>query len=129
MDDSGLYIQEGVDMMDYKNYCKVLDIDRHAYQKYIPRVYRRMAKDHHPEHNFNTAQVKERFKHIHEAYQVLSDSLYGSRLDKFASEFSLGVFPHFSGKTTQAFQMVRGRLPGEQATKHLLELDLIIPVL
>ena len=60
--------------MDYKDYYKILGVDRKASEDDIRKAYRKLAKQYHPDHNPNNKQAEERFKEINEAYQVLSDS-------------------------------------------------------
>ncbi len=59
--------------MEYKDYYKVLGVDRNADQKEIRKAYRRLARQYHPDVNPGDRSAQERFKEINEAYQVLSD--------------------------------------------------------
>jgi len=58
--------------MEYKDYYKILGVDRNASEKEIKQAYRRLARKYHPDVN-KSPGAEERFKEINEAYQVLSD--------------------------------------------------------
>jgi len=74
--------------MDYKDYYKILGVDRKASEDDIRKAYRDLAKKHHPDRNPNDKQAEERFKDINEAYQVLSDSQKRSVYDRVGSDYS-----------------------------------------
>ena len=59
--------------MEYKDYYKLLGVDRKAKDEEIKRAYRKLAKQHHPDRNPGDHRAEETFKEINEAYQVLSD--------------------------------------------------------
>ena len=59
--------------MDYKDYYKVLGVDKSSTEKDIKQAYRRLARKYHPDVNPDKAG-QERFKEINEAYEVLSDA-------------------------------------------------------
>ena len=59
--------------MKYKDYYKILGVDRDASEKDIKRAYRRLARQFHPDVNPDNEQAEERFKEINEAYEVLGD--------------------------------------------------------
>lgn len=74
--------------MDYKDYYKVLGVDRKASEDEIRKAYRDLAKQYHPDKNPNNKQAEERFKEINEAYQVLSDSTKRQHYDRLGSDYS-----------------------------------------
>ena len=83
-------IRRGVTIifMDYKDYYKILGVDRKASEEEIRKAYRELAKQHHPDRNPNNKQSEERFKEINEAYQVLSDSTKRAHYDRLGSDYS-----------------------------------------
>lgn len=74
--------------MDYKDYYKILGVDRKASDEEIRKAYRELAKQHHPDRNPNNKQAEERFKEINEAYQVLSDATKRAHYDRLGSDYS-----------------------------------------
>ncbi len=59
--------------MEYKDYYKVLGVQRNASQDDIKKAFRKLARKHHPDVNPGDKKAEERFKEINEAYEVLSD--------------------------------------------------------
>ncbi|HSQ39917.1 MAG TPA: J domain-containing protein [Anaerolineales bacterium] len=74
--------------MDYKDYYKILGVDRKASDDDIRKAYRKLAKQHHPDYNPNNKQAEDRFKEINEAYEVLSDAKKRSHYDQLGSDYS-----------------------------------------
>jgi curved DNA-binding protein len=59
--------------MDYKDYYKILGVDKQASEKDIKKAYRKLATKYHPDKNPDDKAAEEKFKEITEAYEVLSD--------------------------------------------------------
>jgi curved DNA-binding protein len=74
--------------MDYKDYYKILGVERNAGEDDIRKAYRKLALQYHPDRNPDDKQAEERFKEINEAYQVLSDSEKRAHYDRLGSEYS-----------------------------------------
>jgi curved DNA-binding protein len=74
--------------MDYKDYYKILGVDRKANEDDIRKAYRKLAKQHHPDYNPNDKQAEDRFKEINEAYEVLSDAKKRAYYDRVGSDYS-----------------------------------------
>jgi curved DNA-binding protein len=74
--------------MDYKDYYKVLGIDRKADEDQIKRAYRKLALQYHPDRNPGDSTAEDKFKDINEAYQVLSDPEKKSRYDALGESYN-----------------------------------------
>ena len=59
--------------MEYKDYYKILGVDRNADADAIKKAYRKLARQHHPDVNKGEKKAEDRFKEINEANDVLSD--------------------------------------------------------
>lgn len=75
-------------MMDYKDYYKILGVERKASEAEIRKAYRKLAMQYHPDRNPENKQAEERFKEINEAYQVLSDPQKRAHYDRLGSDYS-----------------------------------------
>jgi curved DNA-binding protein len=74
--------------MEYKDYYKILGVDRKAGEDQIRAAYRKLAMKHHPDKNPGDKKAEEKFKEINEAYQVLSDPEKRARYDQLGSAYS-----------------------------------------
>ncbi len=59
--------------MEFKDYYKILGVDKNATQEEIKRAYRKLAMKYHPDRNPGDKSAEEKFKEITEANEVLSD--------------------------------------------------------
>lgn len=73
--------------MDYKDYYKVLGVDRSADADEIKRVYRKLALQFHPDKNPGDKVAEERFKEINEAYEVLGDPTKRQKYDQLGASY------------------------------------------
>jgi curved DNA-binding protein len=73
--------------MEYKDYYKVLGVDRKASADDIKRKYRKLALELHPDKNPGDKQAENRFKEINEAYEVLGDPEKRARYDQLGSSY------------------------------------------
>ncbi len=73
--------------MEYKDYYRILGVDRNADSKTIKRAYRSMAVKYHPDKNPGDKQAEERFKEINEAYEVLGDPAKRARYDQLGTSY------------------------------------------
>jgi curved DNA-binding protein len=74
--------------MEYKDYYKILGVDRNANKEEIKRAYRKLALKTHPDRNPGDSKAEEKFKEINEAYQVLSDPEKRSRYNQLGESYS-----------------------------------------
>mgnify|MGYP001267685544 CR=1 FL=1 len=74
--------------MEYKDYYKILGVDRKASQDDIKKTYRKLAMKYHPDQNRGNRQSEEKFKDINEAYEVLSDPQKRARYDQLGASYS-----------------------------------------
>jgi DnaJ-class molecular chaperone len=72
--------------VEFKDYYKILGVDRKADDKTIKSAYRRLARKHHPD-VAQTKDATERFKEISEAYEVLSDPEKRRRYDSLGPDW------------------------------------------
>jgi curved DNA-binding protein len=74
--------------MEYKDYYKLLGVDRKAGNEEIKRAYRKLALKYHPDRNPDDPKAEDKFKEINEAYQVLSDPAKRSRYDQLGESYT-----------------------------------------
>jgi curved DNA-binding protein len=74
--------------MDYKDYYKILGVEKNATKDDIKRAYRKLAKRYHPDKNPGDKKAEEKFKEINEANEVLSDTGKKARYDQISNSFS-----------------------------------------
>lgn len=74
--------------MEYKDYYKILGVDRKASGDEIKRAYRKLALKTHPDRNPGDNKAEEQFKEINEAYQALSDPEKRARYDQLGESYT-----------------------------------------
>ncbi len=67
----------------YRDYFKVLGVERKASLNEIKNAFRRLARKFHPDVNPEDQDAEERFKEINEAYEVLSDPHKKRKYEQF----------------------------------------------
>jgi curved DNA-binding protein len=73
--------------VDFKDYYKILGVDKNASADEIKKVYRKLARKHHPDVNPNNKEAEEKFKEISEAYEVLSDPEKRKKYDQLGADW------------------------------------------
>ncbi len=120
--------------MEFKDYYKILGVDRTADQKAISQAFRKLARQYHPDVNPGNAQAEQRFKEINEAYQALGDPERRAKYDQLldlrqsgggweemlrrggrAGDGSYTVYgtPEDLGQFSEFFQQIFGGLGGD----------------
>lgn len=79
--------------MEYKDYYKILEVDKKASKDEIKRSFRKLAKKYHPDMNQGDAASQERFKDINEAYEVLGDEEKRKKYDMIGAQGYSGGQP------------------------------------
>ena len=75
--------------MEYKDYYKILGIERNAQEAEIKKAYRRLARKYHPDVSKET-NAEEKFKEVGEAYEVLKDSEKRQAYDQLGANWKAG---------------------------------------
>ena len=73
--------------MEYKDYYKILGVDRKASDKEIKKAYRKLARKYHPDVNNSDDETAKKFQEINEANEVLSDPEKRQEYDQFGSQW------------------------------------------
>src|SRR6184192_4292533 len=77
--------------VDYKDYYKILGVDKKASEKEIKQAYRKLARQYHPDVNPGDKAAEEKFKEINEANEVLSDPEKRKRYDQLGANWRDGA--------------------------------------
>jgi curved DNA-binding protein len=73
--------------MEYKDYYKILGVEKSADEKEIKKAYRRLARQYHPDVNSGDKAAEARFKEINEANEVLSDPEKRQKYDALGQDY------------------------------------------
>ena len=73
--------------MDYRDYYKILGVNRSASQDEIKKKYRKLASKYHPDRNPDDPSAEKKFKELGEAYEVLKDPEKRKLYDKVGKDW------------------------------------------
>jgi DnaJ-class molecular chaperone len=73
--------------VDYKDYYKILGVDKKATEKDIRQAYRKLARKYHPDVNPGDKSAEDKFKEINEANEVLSDPEKRKKYDELSTYY------------------------------------------
>lgn len=91
--------------MQYKDYYKVLGVDKSASQADIKKAYKKLARKYHPDVNPNDKDAEARFKEINEAYQVIGKEENRKKYDQFGQDWKhADQFGHGGGGGQRGYQ-------------------------
>lgn len=100
--------------MKYSDYYAILGLDKSAADQDIRRIYRKLAKQYHPDTHPNDPVAEKKFKEINEAYEVLSDKDKRARYDQLGADWDQ------YGDLGDIFSAFDER-PGARKDKHRVE--------
>src|ERR1700733_11517084 len=73
--------------MEFKDYYKILGVEKTASADEIKKAFRKLAVKHHPDKNAGNKAAEEKFKEINEANEVLSDKEKRKKYDDLSTNY------------------------------------------
>ena len=74
--------------MEFKDYYKILGVEKSATKEEISKAFRKLALKYHPDKNPNNKAAEEKFKEITEAHEVLSDPEKRKKYDALGANWN-----------------------------------------
>ncbi|MDX5420706.1 MAG: J domain-containing protein [Hymenobacteraceae bacterium] len=98
--------------MEYKDYYKILGVDKTASQADIKKAYRALAKKYHPDKTKGDTAAEDKFKDISEAYEVLGDAEKRKQYDQLGANWRQFQQGGFGGGRGQQYGQPGGGFGG-----------------
>lgn len=73
--------------MKFKDYYKILGVNKNASDAEIKKAYRKLARKYHPDVNPNNKEAEKKFKEINEANEVLGNPENRKKYDKYGEHW------------------------------------------
>jgi len=73
--------------MKFKDYYKILGVNKNASDAEIKKAFRKLARKYHPDVNPNDKEAERKFKEINEAYEVLGNAENRKKYDKYGEHW------------------------------------------
>jgi len=102
--------------MEFKDYYKILGVEKEATQEEIKKAYRKLALKYHPDRNPDNKQAEEKFKEITEANEVLSNPDKRKRYDQLGANWKYHDQPGAGGPGMEDFFSQFGGRGGGRTT-------------
>jgi curved DNA-binding protein len=100
--------------MEFKDYYKIIGVDKSATKDEIKKAYRKLAMKYHPDRNPNDKAAEEKFKEITEANEVLSDTEKRKKYDTLGANWK--QYQHTGGGFEDFYSQFGGARRGGGTT-------------
>ncbi len=101
--------------MEFKDYYKIMGVERDATQDQIKRAYRKLARKYHPDVS-KEPDAEARFKEVGEAYEVLKDPEKRAAYDQLGANWKAGQEFHPPPDWNAGFEFSGGGFTGGDAS-------------
>lgn len=102
--------------MEFKDYYKIMGVERSATQDEIKRAYRKLARKYHPDVS-KEPEAEARFKEMGEAYEVLRDPEKRAAYDQLGANWEAGQDFRPPPEWDQGFEFHGGGFSGADASQ------------
>lgn len=110
-------------MQNFRNYYQILGVSRDASLDEIKKVYRRLARQYHPDLNPGDKEAEEKFKDIGEAYHILSDIEKRSQYDEYSQFWKQKGFNGRKGSPVTGFKTWGSRVANSRTQTKTKDFD------
>lgn len=86
--------------VEYKDYYKLLGVNKNASKEEIAKAFKKMARKYHPDLNSGDKEAENKFKDVNEAYEVLKDEEKRKLYDTLGPDWQNAQ--HFQGHSAGA---------------------------